>query len=115
MGATVRQKEKGRGKSWWVFVAHNGKRKSVRVGDKAAAEAMASKLRERLKAGDWQIHPRKKVPTFGEYAQEWLSGYGEANLKYSTWKSYGGILVNYLQPFCGRPLDQITRGEIRDL
>ena len=52
MGVTIRQKEKGRGKPWWVFVAHDGKRKSVRVGDKAAAETLASKLRERLKAGE---------------------------------------------------------------
>jgi len=115
MGVTIRQKEKGRGKPWWVFIAHNGKRKSVRVGDKAAAETLASKLRERLKAGELQITPQKKIPTFGEYAQAWLSGYGESNLKYSTWKSYGGILKNYLHSFNDKPLDQITRGEIRDL
>jgi len=115
MGVTIRQKEKGRGKPWWVFVAHDGKRKSVRVGDKAAAETLASKLRERLKAGELQITPQKKIPTFGEYAQAWLSGYGESNLKYSTYKSYGGILENYLQSFKDKPLDQITRGEIRDL
>lgn len=32
MGVTVRQKVKGKGKPWWVFIAHNGKRKSVKVG-----------------------------------------------------------------------------------
>lgn len=115
MGVTVRQKEKGRGNPWWVFVAHNGKRKSVRVGDKAAAETVASKLREGLKSGDLQIAPQKKVPTFGEYAKKWLEGHGESNLKFSTYASYSGILENHLQLFDNRPIDQITRGEIKDL
>ncbi len=37
MGVTIRQKEKGRGKSWWVFIARNGRRKSIKVGDRMAA------------------------------------------------------------------------------
>ena len=39
MGVTVRQKEKGKGKPWWVFINHDGKRHAKKVGDKAAAEA----------------------------------------------------------------------------
>jgi hypothetical protein len=42
MGVTIRQKEKGKGKPWWVFLAHNGKRKSIMVGDQNAAEALSS-------------------------------------------------------------------------
>ncbi|MGQ9688912.1 MAG: hypothetical protein ACUVXF_09030 [Desulfobaccales bacterium] len=68
MGVTVRQKVKGKGKPWWVFIAHNGKRKSIKVGDKAAAESLASKIREKLKAGDLGITLPRKVPTFGDYA-----------------------------------------------
>ncbi len=34
MGVVVRQKVKGKGKPWWVFIAHNGKRASRKVGDK---------------------------------------------------------------------------------
>lgn len=41
MGVTVRQKLKGKGKPWWVFIAHNGKRKSIKEGDRTAAEALA--------------------------------------------------------------------------
>lgn len=115
MGVTVRQKVKGKGKPWWVFIAHNGKRKSVRVGDKAAAEALASKLRERLKAGELQLAPQKKIPTFGEYARKWLATYGETHLKYSTLKSYEGILNHHLRWFIDRPLNQITRAELRDM
>jgi hypothetical protein len=43
MGVTVRQKVRGKGKPWWVFIAHNGKRKSIRVGDQAAALSVGYK------------------------------------------------------------------------
>lgn len=115
MGVTVRQKEKGRGKPWWVFIAHENKRKSIRVGDKAAAEALASKIREKLKAGELKITSEKKIPTFGEYARKWLANYGETHLKHSTLKSYEGILNCHLERFKDQPLDQITRPELREL
>jgi len=43
MGVTLRQKAKGKGKPWWVFISHNGKRTSRKVGSKSAAEEVASK------------------------------------------------------------------------
>jgi integrase len=115
MGVTVRQKEKGRGKPWWVFIAHENKRKSIRVGDKAAAETLASKIREKLKAGELKITSKEKAPTFGEYARKWLEGFGETHLKYSTLKGYEAILRVHLGGFIDKPLDQITRAEIKDL
>jgi len=39
MGVTVKQKEKGA--LWWVFLNHQGKRRSKLVGDKPSAEAVA--------------------------------------------------------------------------
>ncbi len=115
MGVTVRQKVKGKGKPWWVFIAHNGKRKSIQGGDRAAAEALGSKIREKLKTGELQITPEKKVPTFGEYARKWLDGYGETHLKYSTVKGYDCILRIHLHPLMDRQIDQIARTEIKDL
>ncbi len=115
MGVTVRQKVKGKGKLWWVFIAHNGKRKSIKVGDKASAEALASKVREKLKSGELQLAPPKKIPTFGEYAQKWLNNHGEANLKYSTQKSYENILNHHLGRFVDCPIDRITRPELKEL
>ena len=41
MGVSVRQKEKGKGKPWWVFISHNGERKSLKIGDKKSAEKTA--------------------------------------------------------------------------
>lgn len=115
MGVTVRQKVKGRGKPWWVFIAHNGRRKSVRVGDKAAAEALASKIRERLRAGELRIDSPPPPPTFGEYARKWLGSYGETHLKFSTMKGYERILRCHLAGLQALPLDQVTRAVIKEL
>ena len=46
MGVTVRQKVKGKGKPWWVFIAHNGNRKSIKVWDRVAVDALAGKFRK---------------------------------------------------------------------
>ncbi len=44
MGVTVRQKIRGKGNPWWVFMAHEGKRKSIKVGEGVAAERKLSQL-----------------------------------------------------------------------
>lgn len=59
MGVIVKQKEKGKGKPWWVFIAHNGKRKSKRIGDKKAAEEVASTIREKIKKKEFHIEDDK--------------------------------------------------------
>ncbi len=51
MGVNVRQKVKGKGKSWWVFISHNGKRTSKKVGDKGAAQDVAKIIE--AKAPTW--------------------------------------------------------------
>ena len=114
MGVTIRQKVKGRGQPWWVFIAHNGKRKSIKVGDRTAAETLAGKIQEKLKAGELQITPEKKIPTFGEYARKSLDTYGETHLKYSTIKGYDSIVRIHLAGFMDRPINQITRPELKD-
>jgi integrase len=115
MGVTVRQKEKGKGKPWWVVICHQGKRKSVKIGDKTAAENFASKIREELKTGTLDMASKKKKLTFGEYAQKWLDGYGETHLKYSTLKGYQVAIRVHLGNLTERPLDQITRAEIKEI
>jgi len=115
MGVVVKQKDKGKGQPWTVFICHQGKRKSIRVGDKAAAEAVASSIREQLKMGALDLTPKKKMITFGEYARKWLEGYGETHLKYSTLKSYTLSLKNHLAFFDATPIDRITRTEIKEM
>jgi integrase len=69
MGVTVRQKTKGKGKPWWVFISHDGKRASRRVGDKQAAEKVASKIRAQLQLGQFSLEEKRErpIPLFKHY------------------------------------------------
>jgi hypothetical protein len=62
MGVRVRQKVKGKGNPWWVFISHNGKRTSRKVGDKKSAEAVASTIRAKLQLGEFGFDDPKPAP-----------------------------------------------------
>ena len=64
MGVKVRQKVKGKGQPWWVFVSHNGQRTSRKVGSKKAAQDVASKIEAKLQLGEFGFEEKKPVPTF---------------------------------------------------
>jgi len=65
MGVVIRQKTKGKGQPWWVFISYNGKRTSRKVGSKDAAKKVASKIEAKLKLGEFGFEqPKKRVPTF---------------------------------------------------
>ena len=72
MGVVVRQKNKARGAPYWVFINHNGKRKSICVGDKAAANRLASKIRKGLKTGQMGLDEEKPAPLFSQVANKWI-------------------------------------------
>lgn len=84
MGVTVRQKVKGKGNPWWVFISHNGKRTSKMVGDKAAAQDVASSMRAKLKLGEFGFEQEKPLPSFKEYASTWIETTVPATCKEST-------------------------------
>jgi len=114
MGVIVRQKVKGKGNPWWIFINYNGRRKAKLIGDKRAAEDTASAIREKLKKGEFRIED-KRLPLFKDYAQKWLEGYVKNSCKYSTWKSYKEIVKNHLEPIFGnKTLDEISRADIKD-
>jgi integrase len=116
MGVTVRQKINGKGKPWWVFVAHNGRRTSRLVGDKEAAEEVASKIRAKLKLGEFEFEQpeTERMPTFREYAETFMGGYSKNNHKFSTHQNYLITLNNHLLPAFGKmPLDQIKRKDVK--
>jgi hypothetical protein len=69
MGVVVRQKKKGRGNPYWVFITHNGKRTSRQVGDKAAAKKVASIIRAKLKLGEFDLDENRKA-VFGRHDPE---------------------------------------------
>ncbi len=116
MGVTVRQKKRGKGKPWWVFVCHNGERQSMKIGDRKAADKVASALREKIRKGQLDLSKpeEKPVPTFGEYSKLWADYIGTVRRE-STHDRYQELLRNHVLPvFETKRLNEITRGDVRD-
>lgn len=65
MGGPVRQKQKGKGKLWWGFVSHNGRRTSRKVGDKSSANDVAGKVQAQLTLGEFEFEREdtQRMPT----------------------------------------------------
>jgi integrase len=112
MGVIVRQKTKGKGNPWWVFISHNGKRTSRKVGDKGAAEEVGSMVRAKLQLGEFSFEDPKKAPTFKEHADLWFSlphGWKE-----STRENYIFNLEKHILPVLGSmEIGQIRRRDIK--
>lgn len=111
---TVREKEKGSG-VWWVYIYHQGRRKSKKVGPKRLAIQVAEKINARLILSEYEIDDKKSPsPTFKAYARLWLEDYIKAIRRESTYERYHGILKKYVEPALGNvPIDQLSRGQIR--
>jgi integrase len=115
MGVIVRQKTKGKGKPWWIFISQNGKRTSKKIGDKSAAEKVASTIRAKLKLGEFNFELEKPVPTFKEYAESFLNGFSKNSHKPSTHESYKSALENHIYPaFGSKSIDKIGKKDIKD-
>lgn len=73
MGVKVREKHPGSG-VWWIYIDHQGKRKSKKIGrDKKLAIEAAKKIEARLTLGDIGIIDGEAVPvpTLREYVYGW--------------------------------------------
>jgi hypothetical protein len=120
MGVKVRQKKKGRGNPYWVFITHNKKRTSRRIGDKAAAETVASKIRAKLQLDQFEFEPQPpepepKKPLFKAVATGWIETTVPATCKESTTDDYTGILENHVLPFFeDMQIDEINNGTIKN-
>jgi len=95
-----------------VFVAHNGQRKAKRVGDQKAAKHVASQIRRRLAAGDFQL--RRDGPSFEVLAREWLARYPVVrSIRAATIENYKSFTERHLLPFFGKlPVSAITTGDV---
>jgi integrase len=112
MGVRVRQKTKGKGNPWWVFISHNGKRTSRKIGSKKAAMAVRAELEERLGNGKFNIEPGKQAPTFEEHAKIWMAL--PHDWKESTKENYKDNLKNHVYPVFGDvPIDKIKRKDLK--
>ena len=78
MGVKVREKHPGSG-VWWIYIDHQGKRKSKKVGkDKKLAIEAANKIAAKLTLGDvgFADNDSVNVPTFKEYVRGWTDSEG---------------------------------------
>ncbi len=118
MGVKIRERPEGSG-TWWVFIDHQGKRKAKKIGpDKSVAVEVARKLEARLVLGDFRIdgNSGQHFPLFKEYAQNWLNTYIKTARRQSTYERYRDALTKHVVPVLGkRPINEIRRGEIRNL
>ena len=84
------------------------------VGDKDAAEIVASETRARLKLGQFSFEEDKPIPTFKDYADSWIKVTVPATCKESTLSDYQDILRKHiLNEFGEIPINEITRGMVR--
>ena len=121
MGVRVRQKIKGKGNPWWVFISHNGKRMSRRVGTKKAAEEAAGQIEAQITLGTLNLDKPKPKPTFGEYSQKWLKLIesqckgNEPRYKLSTLEEYEAILrLHALPALKDYEINNINKARVRD-
>jgi integrase len=120
MGVVAREKVKGSG-VWYVFVTWNARRRAKRVGDRKAAQVVASQLRARLVLGD-QSALEKRVPrspsspTFSIVAERWLEWYPALNaLRHGTLETHKRFIRSHLVPAFGSiPIGEITRRRIQE-
>jgi integrase len=116
MGVKVREPPEGSG-IWWIFIDHQGKRKAKKIGNKKLAYEVARKIEAKLTLGDLDIAQDKpQAPLFKDYSDLWLNGYIKSLRRQSTFERYQDVLKRHINPTLGnRPIDEITKGEIRDL
>ena len=99
-----------------MFISHNGKRTSRKIGDRRAAETVASKIRAKLNLGEFDLDENKKppIPLFKDFAKGFMETYSAMNHKESTQESYQQVLDRHILPYFGElPLDEITRKDIK--
>ena len=100
MGVTVREKPKGSG-IWWIFINHNGIRKSKRIGeDFRFANDVAKKIEAKLVLGDLSLR-EEKDKTFSDYAKIWKNTTIQATCKPSTRSGYISVLNSHIMAVFG--------------
>ena len=69
MAVKVRERPKGSG-IYWIFIDHQGKRKSKKVGrDKRLAQEAAKKIEAKLVLGQMGLCKDLEIPTFSQFAE----------------------------------------------
>jgi integrase len=112
MGVIVKQR-KDKGPDYWVVVNHQGRRASLKIGDKKAANIVKMKLEAQLAMGDYScLERRGDEQTFKEYCEEQVE-LDKRDNKPSTKQTYLENRERYVfAKFGDRKLSTITRDEV---
>ncbi len=114
MGVKVREKVKESG-VWWVFISHNGRRTSRRVGTEKATREVAKKIEARLILGEAILQEKQPpAPTLEEYYQRFKERHMKT-LKESSYIVYESCFrLHTLPQLGGSRLDQIDRERMEE-
>ena len=115
MSVKVRERPRRSG-VWWVFIDHNGRRKAKRIGkDKRLAQEVARKIEAKLLLGEMQLESDSDPPpTFGDYADIFITSTAPATCKQSTVGNHRRALRNHVLPVFGAmPVSDINRLKIK--
>ena len=103
MAVIVREKKKGSGE-WWVFINHNGKRRSKKVGSKKAANAVKREVEASLANGDLGLLQEKK-PTLAEYSRKLIYEPNIMEWADNTRSNYTKLFERHLEPYAIAQMD----------
>ena len=112
MGVKVRE-WKG---AWWIFINHQGRRKSKRVGTgevgKRAALDAAARIQAKLTLGEGFTEDR--TPRLADYVPTWIQTHAKLVCKPRTVELYESMFKRHILPALGHlRLSEITREQVR--
>jgi len=116
MGVRVREKRKGTG-VFWVFINHEGRRRSLKAGSLDVANEVAERLRIRLAdAPDEVFKEREKPkPLFKIVVKQWLEILSDS-CKESTLERYEQMYRDYIASHLSRKrIDRIDRQQVMEI
>jgi len=116
MGVKVREKVKQSG-VWWVFISHNGRRTSRKVGSEKAGLEVARKIEAKLTLGETFLQEKKpSVPTLEQYYETYEKPFLDVSVRSTTRRIYHTSFELHALPVLGnKRLDEITRLDIERL
>lgn len=120
MGVQIREKKKG-SNQWWIFINHNGLRKSKYVGKKKAAEKVKETIEARLKLGQSIDEDKKNshkesavIPTLDAFFESFKKTL-DGSVRDSTRKSYIGCYTHHIKEELGQlRIDRIKRQKVEE-
>lgn len=116
MGVKIREKLKGSG-VYWVFVAQNGRRRSLKAGSYDVAEEVAKRLTIKLADDPDSVFKgrEKPKPLFKTVVKQWLE-VSTDSCKASTLERYEQMYRDYIaDELDSKRIDQIDRQHVMDI